>query len=532
MAEHKTQKQHSVGLRTSPKDGAVHERVTRHNRAGVRFVVATAMTLSAFACHTQSPKPVPSPSTAPPPAFTPTPTPSSTQPPPPSELELVQQHLDQLCGCDEATNLSELAPQAPPRDVSLRDLTTCDARESECHSCFSCFGWQLFFSLNWPANASANAKFGQPGVTTPVVWEAYKSASDVFTTAAPSAWGENTPKAMVATSAVLHLTEALQADNNWLTDRSGNVVYYESRINKDEFDYIVANQLYSQQGLLRAFTSGAGLRLPNGAEAPYHEGAIEVKGAWRVVPEAELVMLSPRYKLSSAMIGKEQKPVTVALIGLHIAKKTPRAPQWVWATFEHEDNAPDMGKADPAKYYNLYDAALTSNALNGTYVPNQSSPPSKFDRPPTPRNRPVQVSRLDPIPDSSRELNEAIRRLIQLRFADSVFQHYQLVNVQWARRPEPTEAKPDAPLPTGSPTPSAVANVAMETYMQEKNSGGGALHVESSSADYGKSSCIGCHSTAAITPTFAKVLGVPAGTPSHWFTDYSALFFRAQKHPN
>lgn len=490
--------------------------------------VAACVSVVAAAC---GPRRQPPPPPQPEPTTTtttqaPTTTSPSTEPPGPAELERVQQALTQTCSCDAGMQPSrpELGQHTPPRDVGLRDVNTCSTREAQCHACFSCFGWQLFLSLNWPAAAESNPKFGAPGVTSPVTWEAYKSASEVFTSSAPSAWGINAPKSMVATTAVIHLTEALQADNNWLTDRSGNVVYYESRVNKDEFDYIVANKLYSQQGQVKAMTTGAGIDLPDGGEAPYSEGAIEVKAAWRVVPEAERARFTSRYKLAEAVIGQEQRSVTVALIGLHLIKKTPSSPQWVWATFEHEDNAPDVGHAEAGKYYNLYNPELAA-----AYTPNQSTPPSKFDTPPTPRDRAVQVSRLDPITTGSKQLNDLVHRLITLQFADSVFAHYQLVNVQWALQPAATNPKAGKPLPTGSPTPVALANVVMETYMQEKSSGGGAALNDPSSPEHGKSSCIGCHSLTAITPTWASGVSVPSGSPRHWFTDYSALFFRAQK---
>lgn len=485
------------------------------------------MTAIAAACVPKPPPPPPPPdptttTTAPSTTTGPTTAPTNE-----AELQRVRQELTHACACDAGMEPSrpELGSNVPPRDVALSNVNTCATRVAQCHACFSCFGWQLFLSVNSPPVTDGQPKFGAPGDPSAVTWEAYKNASEVFASSAPSAWGDNAPKSMLATTAVIHLTEALQADNNWLTDRSGNVVYYESRVNKDEFDYIVANKLYSQQGLVKAMTTGAGIDLPDGADAPYAEGAIEVKAAWRVVPDAERERFASRYKLSAAVIGREQRPVTVALIGLHLIKKTPSSPQWVWATFEHEDNAPDVGHAEAGKYYNLYNPALEA-----AYTPNQSTPPSKFDTPPTPRERAVQVSRLDPIAESSQRLNQLVSQLITLQFADSVFAHYRLVNVQWAVQPKATNPKANSPLPTGAPTPTALANVAMETYMQEKNSGGGAvMGVDANSPDYGKSSCIGCHSLTAITPNWASGVSVPTGSPRHWFTDYSALFFRAQK---
>ena len=40
---------------------------------------------------------------------------------------------------------------------------------------------------------------------------------------------------------------------------------------------------------------------------------------------------------------KTCEPRLVGLVGLHVVMKTKQLPQWLWATFEQVDNAPDEG---------------------------------------------------------------------------------------------------------------------------------------------------------------------------------------------
>lgn len=53
----------------------------------------------------------------------------------------------------------------------------------------------------------------------------------------------------------------------------------------------------------------------------------------------------PRYKISKAVVtypGQKPKTVVVGLVGLHIIHKTALGQQFVWATFEHKQNVPDV----------------------------------------------------------------------------------------------------------------------------------------------------------------------------------------------
>src|SRR5437763_13489978 len=69
---------------------------------------------------------------------------------------------------------------------------------------------------------------------------------------------------------------------------------------------------------------------------------MELKASWVALPDPSQWRY---FKTSKAyIVGPDPKIlprlVTVGLVGLHIIHKTAKAPQFVWATFEHVNNAP------------------------------------------------------------------------------------------------------------------------------------------------------------------------------------------------
>lgn len=460
-----------------------------------------------------------------------------------------QDDFAKLCGC-----IARFGPPAPvmdprvlPIDVSLEDNTKCKSG-TECPSpngccqpCFDCYGWQLFLALNWPAKSAGEPDpgkpFGDPGDYADTVWQTYKSAFEVFGDKQPSPWGMNGDHELQLNSAVIKetfLKYDLQSDHNWLTDQDGKVVRYEIRVNQDEFHYILKNDLWHQEGLWKAMTAGPGIDLPDQKSEFGNVGAMEVKGAWRIIPEARRAYFEANYKVAHAKVwdpaSKNWKDQDVALVGLHIIKKTPKSPQWVWTTFEHRDNNPVQGDSGEGRQWNFFDPELFKRDPN--YKPSWMSAPQRS----TPRSRPVQLVRVkqpsSDDPDTA-AINDAMHKLIASKFPKSVWRNYDLVSVQWPR--EPVQPKPleQKVLPSGQPRPRVLANTTMESYQQLKNSGGGAglspgandQGPENSvgSDDLGKSSCIACHRISAVTPSFVNHPTERKG----WWTDYSTLFFKA-----
>ncbi|MDH4550474.1 hypothetical protein [Pseudomonas sp. BN607] len=439
----------------------------------------------------------------------------------------------------------------------------------------NCFGWQLFIALNWPVNPgwpgtpslagepdrqSTLAQFGVPTtagepMSVAPVWASYKDANDIFLPGAPAptGWGVQTlvpsscnsqsslkalkvgaRKFMNATSegAInalhgFHLSTGtlasipdpvMEASGGWLTDQSGNLVFFERKVGKAEFDYIVDHGLYDAANQLKVAQT-EGLSLPIGeamrelppSPVPQEQlGAIELKAAWRVLtgkPE-----LFGRYLTTVAWL---KRPDTLActqevvgLVGLHIINKTQASPNFIWTTFEQVDNVPEPAQVPPQQ--TPPGGFAFNNPECGTgpeCKPNVARIQCKQHHPDSdctdlfPRDQPVQTTREYPVPSALQALNSAVQaNFAQQTQGQSVFQYYKLINVLWTLAPNPPSPEPGAnaqvPLSYGpfiSEGPVPVANTTMETYVQGDD-------------------CNQCHQYATI-----------AGSPS-LASDFSFLF--------
>ena len=405
-----------------------------------------------------------------------------------------------------------------------------------------CMAWQSFISLNWAAdpenpgqpdpNAPASS-FGVPNDTKPKVWETYLEASAVFTAKQDMLlWAAKRPaiKSLVRVSKQgatdLSLSGIKQAgDGKWLTSQSGELTYYEIRMNQDEYQFITTNVFsgsdlttYAGQAACAAGQNGkGGLILPAGGgstgatldadclgnPATYgaNVGAIEIKAAWVPLPSDH--SLDYRYKTAMAEVTDPNTgvavPLTVGLVGLHVIRKVQGAPQFVWATFEHIDNTPDEASggfsaptlpANPNQKvlgsYTYFNPSCTTpsdptykcrhNALPGISCDAKGQPAGCY-----PYSAPMQITRLVSVDPTADSVTGYVWSLLP---SNSVYNYYRLINVQWPNSPKVVTAGSTVPLPNGDITPASksgiVANTTMETYQQSKNA------------------CMDCHQSAPI----------------------------------
>jgi hypothetical protein len=179
--------------------------------------------------------------------------------------------------------------------------------------------WTLFLTVNADAKTAGNnnalfetwARDGETFVPNPV-WP---------TTPTPVAAGER--------ALGLVLQRARPGGLLPFAVPGGNATE-ETRRNKPDFDFIVANNLYKVSGLKAAFAANKPLSFP--------VDSIEVKANWVEVsglkdfngftgtPEQAAKI----YHVNSAG-GKQY-----ALVSMHVISKL--VPNWTWATFEHKDN--------------------------------------------------------------------------------------------------------------------------------------------------------------------------------------------------
>lgn len=448
-----------------------------------------------------------------------------------------------LAGCGVPAQ-ERTAVSAPPwpcqQDVPTLSSTIPNDVSGDNQQTMDCFAWQEFIALNWVAapgergvadpNATA-AQFGAPNPTGPTVWETYKDKTEVFLPngAQPKLWNDPPPAPLCATGAsaasallskpgthVLSMSSAFgdfsldetdQASGQWLADQGGNLVYYEIKLNKDEFDTIVDSGFYNASVQLRTAETGRNpkvggenqVKLPAGCNPGTCPtpivGAIELKAAWRILTDpsqygryltSQAVLVSPTGACSTATMG---------LVGLHTIHKTASQPQFIWATFEQVDNLPP---ASPATFFNpscQCQATIPNACVSGgaTRYQNCSSTQTQGQsctaNTPPPYNStsancpayPIQVARKHLISTNPNDLlprtNAAAKQLIQDSNDQSVFQFYQLVNVLWSTNPQdnyannkPGHSGPVVPLSVSGVTPDAdtlpVANTTMETYVQ------------------------------------------------------------------
>ncbi len=439
-------------------------------RRPVRSIPAAALLLALTACATaESPTTNPSPS----------PTPSA-------------QDICKINGtCPGST-----CPTAITSALSAVPAEACP-RYFEDQGGADIFAWNTFLALNWPADlstcaANAAASIGAPG---PRVWETYALDSDVFVASGrPQPWCSDALRASLAgprrfgaiakSPGTFHGVD--EAVGGVLIDQHGRFVRYEVRINQDEHNYLLANDLWSRAGQARAKQANLPIQFPQGpSDSPSRcgarpcgpVGAMEVKGAWKVLSDAEKA--GGRFYTTQGIVYNDadgspspgRNPVTLGLVGLHIAHKTEKLSSGWWATFEHVDNT-------TKSFFNpgCLECPVNTQTAKKPYV--ELRPDG------TPLNFPVQVVRTTPIEVNDQDapaLNEYYQDL--LREAGSVFQNYQLVSVQWG---------------TGAAAngmPAKLANTVLETYLQKD------------------SSCMGCH----------KFAQTAVGTPA----DYSYLLQQA-----
>jgi hypothetical protein len=347
------------------------------------------------------------------------------------------------------------------------------------HAYFEDFSWRTFVALNWPA---VEGKRGVPdtakklGDNAPgVVWESWKAAYELFQPGgeAPSAWDAYdavSPAKEIAPANAGRVKQfvtfspfgpVLEEFNQAgfptpvgpLVAQNQTYVRYEGRINQLQYNFIRGDPQDPRTALyLRA-------NLPPEGATPlrFPAGSVVVRAAWRELLLPQEKHLLDRYYHTEALLvdpgTRESTTKIMGLVGMHIVQKTPSRPQWIWSTFEHVDNVAVGPDPPPGTRPTFNDPAGPREGRDVNKLPpavNRCNPPGE-------KPTPVQVCRLTPIPDTTRETN----RLYQTHelVKNTVWKNYELVATQWPTQPGIGG--------TGKPFPAnGVANVTMETEFQ------------------------------------------------------------------
>jgi hypothetical protein len=333
---------------------------------------------------------------------------------------------------------------------------------------FDAYSWQAFLAVVHAASATRGEPDPRRPVGTidkPLVFETYKADWEVFANRGsktppppPIAWDKRpvvTPcgtRRIAPTDLVIssfgELEELAQAGHGPsdvqgpIVTQNGQYVRYSMHYNRVLFDAIVKGKLYLASNL-------------NGVVLP--SGSVAVKSAWMILTPG--VTSPERYYRRWAWVRDIARPGTcvrkqVALIALHVIQKTPKRPQWVWATFEHVSNVHPGGLAPFA----LHDG----NPANPMPEANPFSL-EHLELTPTPFN----IRRHRGIHSKTVEANAAHAKA--LAAAGAVWRHYQLVMTQWPRSiGQPNEpGQPDFTIPgIFGTTGTSYSNPAIETFFQ------------------------------------------------------------------
>lgn len=467
---------------------------------------------------------------------------------------------------DDADPLCEgvlTASSRIPPDVARNPA---DLPQDQRQRLFDCFAWRAFVALNWPA---AEDERGEPAsvgfADRPAgdrVWETYKATWEVFQPEDPD-WDPTDPAnpassfdsprplppscpadtdkpvlTMVSKSnsrfpdardVANESGQAFAGQFGTLTDRNGNWVRYQVLFNETEFDFMLPTAI--TKNLTPAGPNGgAGVTLP--------DGSMEIKASWKELcteADCQPVDVVDDYYHREVLVFDAEKetcePLTMGLTGLHVTAKTFWAPQWIWATFEHESNSPMAGTDEIQEdRFSFYDPDRSPTPGKFHFVDCSTQPflapkgkPDMLIGDPDCPNVPInrwpelgfgdtsnQISRLQAIGSSG--LNEKFHSEV---VKGTPFEHYLLVDTQWpmnGRRPAPAgepmavntrlcpdqqdlDNDPDRPQSAEPPSdcytmvPSFLRNTSMESYMSTY------VERDGKAVQISNRSCMGCHAS-------------------------------------
>ncbi len=225
------------------------------------------------------------------------------------------------------------------------------------------FAWDAFILLNWPSegnNSSVPDTSKCIGDSTPVVWEGWKEATEVYLPNGqqPQSWGtaHQVPAEVLAKAEEMglpldqpfHSIDSIQQVSGLVfksgEDNNHQPIRYELGMDESTFDYIVNRRLYNKNGQEAAVRACNPVSQSNCIQFDWD--AMEIKTSWlwlnnnpqREAITRDYITVNAYYqnldndgRLIDYAVGQ------AAMTGMHITSKV--LPEWVWATFENVHNA-------------------------------------------------------------------------------------------------------------------------------------------------------------------------------------------------
>jgi hypothetical protein len=393
----------------------------------------------------------------------------------------------------------------PPPDASVPLTSNC---------AFHLWAWQTLLWMTQPAADGKPRFLGFPNTA-----ETFAPAA-----ASPAIFvARATPKVLTLTARAAKSSDPfgsiLQAGSDGvLIHRGGRAVYYSVNFDPTYYNFI-RNKKYFDPAIFEAAP----------ADQNFPDGALEFKYSWRILAENEsatgfytqqadiqlLIDQNGEVKTDPSQVRR----VNAALVGIHVVGVVKDHPEFIWATFEHKDNAPDLpaGMAPDAPtpvsdkdrvFYRANTPASQSNLPNGGAV-RLVDPAAQTLTPVT------DVFRRFPWGSQPADagnaanivaLNASVRS--RVLSSDPVWQNYILIGGTWL---PPNSLAPNQSLGTRAVASTRLSNATMETFMQDEDT-----------------NCLTCHNTRGA---FKAGVRLPPKNLnlSHSLTE---AYFRAQKSLN
>ncbi len=375
------------------------------------------------------------------------------------------------------------------------------------------FSWRSFVAICWPSTTHGDPDTSKTFAmeSERVVFEHWMPAARIYKKdgQVPDPWDNNLLRSRhnsnehvlsdLRVIPKLNLFEKTEADHHMLVDQNGNPTYYQIFYNKVAYDYIMATGLYNKAGQ-KSFvknwpsaTQGltiiqdsqqvniakkfqrAYFSIGNTVDSTFdlnggryyftkHANTSIIKSAWRIITPAD-----DRSRFYIRKVKDDNNnDIEIALVGIHLAQKVSEATQWIWSSFEHNDNAPHCDAVGKP----IIDASVKYSYFNKNFLDtNQFNKPQNINSKDLLKLKPDQVVRSTPIASSTQKINDLYHNKIKLVNKNSVWLNYRLIGTQWPFDPTLFTVG-------GGYTPAKLANTTLESFEQKT------------------SSCMNCHSKA------------------------------------
>jgi hypothetical protein len=313
-----------------------------------------------------------------------------------------------------------------------------------------------------------------------------------------------------------------------LIDQEGHFAIFDILMNRQMFNYIMANHLNTKAG--QAANTTLSVDFPAGDNSKSEFGAFMLKVSWRILSPGDVQ--AKKFHMVDALVltppnaQRRCLKETLGLVGFHAVHKTASRPQWIWTSFEHVQNVPARDEVAAHKLrgpYNFFSVSCKGDCTENATPPTPWEPnPALELRFRSDDSFKSQIVREIPLTPAARNINT----IFQSMLSNSVWKNYMLISTQWpsafsctslkSKSPSTPDPKTDflkQPDMTCSPAPTFLANSTLETYSQ-------------GDVPLASSSCIACHSNAV---GFQRSASNPRpGGPNLNQSDFTFMLEKAQ----